>query len=132
MSGISTFNGLNIALRGLTAQQRALDVTSHNIANVETPGYRARDVDFRAALQRAFSAAAPGGEGAAKAGVEADAAPPQVVVDRDAPVKVDGNSVDLDSQMARLSENAYRITALSRMLARHYDTLKQAINGAPR
>ena len=36
---ISTFNGLNIALRGLLTQQRALDVTSHNIANANTEGY---------------------------------------------------------------------------------------------
>jgi flagellar hook-associated protein 1 FlgK len=48
MSGISTFNGLNIALRGLTAQQRALDVTSHNIANVETPGYSRQEAVFAA------------------------------------------------------------------------------------
>jgi len=46
---ISTFNGLNIALRGLTAQQRALDVTSHNIANVETPGYSRQEAVFAAA-----------------------------------------------------------------------------------
>ena len=45
---ISTFNGLNIALRGLTAQQRALDVTSHNIANVETPGYSRQEAVFAA------------------------------------------------------------------------------------
>src|SRR5919201_2959313 len=44
----STFNGLNIALRGLTAQQRALDVTSHNIANVETPGYSRQEAVFAA------------------------------------------------------------------------------------
>jgi flagellar hook-associated protein 1 FlgK len=49
MSGVSTFNGLNIALRGLTAQQRALDVTSHNIANVETPGYSRQEAVFAAA-----------------------------------------------------------------------------------
>jgi len=36
---ISTFNGLNVALRGLLTQQRALDVTSHNIANANTEGY---------------------------------------------------------------------------------------------
>ena len=36
---ISTFNGLNVALRGLLAQQRALDVTTHNIANANTEGY---------------------------------------------------------------------------------------------
>jgi flagellar hook-associated protein 1 FlgK len=45
---ISTFNGLNIALRGLTAQQRALDVTSHNIANIETPGYSRQEAVFAA------------------------------------------------------------------------------------
>jgi flagellar hook-associated protein 1 FlgK len=39
MSGISTFFGIETALRGLLAQQRALDVTSHNIANANTEGY---------------------------------------------------------------------------------------------
>ncbi|QEC46820.1 flagellar hook-associated protein FlgK [Baekduia soli] len=47
--GVSTFNGLNIALRGLTAQQRALDVTSHNIANVEAPGYSRQEAVMGAA-----------------------------------------------------------------------------------
>jgi len=37
--GISTFMGLETTLRGLLAQQRALDVTSHNISNASTPGY---------------------------------------------------------------------------------------------
>ena len=37
--GISTFFGLETTLRGLLAQQAALDVTSHNIANANTLGY---------------------------------------------------------------------------------------------
>jgi flagellar hook-associated protein 1 FlgK len=37
--GISTFFGIETALRGLLAQQRALDVTSHNVANANTEGY---------------------------------------------------------------------------------------------
>jgi flagellar hook-associated protein 1 len=45
----STFNGLNVALRGLTAQQRGLDITSHNIANIETPGYSRQEAVFAAA-----------------------------------------------------------------------------------
>ncbi len=36
---ISTFSGLQTALRGILAQQRALDVTSHNVANANTVGY---------------------------------------------------------------------------------------------
>src|SRR5919199_507481 len=36
---ISTFVGIQTSLRGLLAQQRALDVTSHNISNANTAGY---------------------------------------------------------------------------------------------
>jgi len=36
---VSTFGGLQTALRGLLAQQRSLDVTSHNVANASTPGF---------------------------------------------------------------------------------------------
>ena len=44
----STFFGLNIGYKGLAAQQRALDVTSHNIANANTPGYTRQDVIMEA------------------------------------------------------------------------------------
>ena len=37
--GISSFGGLQTALKGLLAQQRSLDVTSHNVANANTVGY---------------------------------------------------------------------------------------------
>lgn len=44
----STFFGLNIGYKGLSAQQRALDVTSHNIANANTEGYTRQDVIMQA------------------------------------------------------------------------------------
>jgi flagellar hook-associated protein 1 FlgK len=36
---VSTFSGLNTATTALWAQQRGIDVTGQNIANVNTPGY---------------------------------------------------------------------------------------------
>lgn len=36
---LSTFLGLETALRGLLAEQRAIDTTGHNVANANTPGY---------------------------------------------------------------------------------------------
>jgi flagellar hook-associated protein 1 len=36
---VSTFMGIQTSLRGLLAQQRALDVTNHNVANANTVGY---------------------------------------------------------------------------------------------
>jgi flagellar hook-associated protein 1 FlgK len=46
---IPAFSGLNTALRGVQAQQAALNVVAHNIANVETPGYSRQEAVFSAA-----------------------------------------------------------------------------------
>lgn len=40
---MSTFFGINVALSGLLAQQRAMDVLGHNVANVNTPGYHRQE-----------------------------------------------------------------------------------------
>src|SRR5437588_12397157 len=46
MSGISSFMGLQTALRGLRAAQLAIDTTGHNIANANTPGYSRQEADM--------------------------------------------------------------------------------------
>ncbi|MCA1996126.1 MAG: flagellar hook-associated protein FlgK [Armatimonadetes bacterium] len=43
----SAFHGIDIAARALRSFQRGLDVTGHNIANVNTPGYSRQAVDFK-------------------------------------------------------------------------------------
>jgi len=47
MSGI--FSTLNTATRGLNAQQTAIDVTSHNIANAKTDGYARQKANMESA-----------------------------------------------------------------------------------
>ena len=39
MTNISTFTGLQTALRGILAHQQAIDTSGHNIANANTEGY---------------------------------------------------------------------------------------------
>jgi flagellar hook-associated protein 1 len=43
---ISTFTGIETALRGLVAQQQALDITGHNISNASTAGYTRQTVSL--------------------------------------------------------------------------------------
>ncbi len=45
---ISSFMGLQTALRGLLAQQRALEVTSHNVSNANTVGYSRQEATMAA------------------------------------------------------------------------------------
>ena len=68
MSGFST---LNTARTALSAQQRGIDVTGQNIANVNTDGYSRQRVDLQAiggSVVPAFYSTSPG----IGAGVSAD------------------------------------------------------------
>ena len=46
---ISSFLGLQTSLRGLLAQQQALDVAAHNVANANTVGYTRQEATLGAA-----------------------------------------------------------------------------------
>jgi flagellar hook-associated protein 1 len=60
---ISTFMGLNTSLRGLLAEQRALDVTSHNIANTNTVGYSRQEAVLQTTDALALDTGNPIGTG---------------------------------------------------------------------
>ena len=103
---------LGAAMRGATARQQAL---ADNLANVDTPGYVRKDVDFHAALRTAMG----GGD------VNALGFAPEA--DRSAPVRVDGNSVDVDAESSAMSQNALEYDALARVSATRIDILKSAM-----
>jgi flagellar hook-associated protein 1 FlgK len=56
--GVSSFYGLQTSLRGLLAQQRALDTTGHNIANANTEGYSRQEAVMSASPALAIPAGA--------------------------------------------------------------------------
>ncbi|MGM0524505.1 MAG: FlgK family flagellar hook-associated protein, partial [Bacillota bacterium] len=57
---VSTFNGLEMAKRALSAQQAAMYTTSHNISNANTEGYTRQRVNFEA-INGLTSSREPGG-----------------------------------------------------------------------
>jgi flagellar basal-body rod protein FlgB len=104
---------LGTALRMHTERHALL---AENVANAETPGYRARDLDFGNVLAAAFDEQA-----------QADGTPQTPAIDAEPTVVTERNPVDVDIEMARLSENALKIVALSQFLSRSYAGLKRAI-----
>jgi flagellar basal-body rod protein FlgB len=89
---------LEAAMRGASMRQALL---TDNLANVNTPGYQRKDVDFHAALQAAQESASP---------MEAVAFSPSVGDSRT--VRADGSGVDADQEAAELAENALEYQAL--------------------
>jgi flagellar basal-body rod protein FlgB len=91
----------------LNARQK---LVASNIANIDTPGYRTRDIDF----QFEFMSLAEG-------------ASPNVVEPSGLAVKSDGNNVSLDRESRLLAENALRFNLASSLLRGEIRTLRRAL-----
>lgn len=119
MAGIPFDPMIDALTKALTLRQQRHEVLASNLANVETPGFVARDLDFGSVLKDAFKAA----EGMRPSTLEA-----RVVADESAPPRADGNTVDVDMQMAKLSQNAGSYTALARILKHEFEHLRMVID----
>ena len=95
-------------------------LVASNIANLDTPGYRARDIDFQgemsAALGRADARDAAG-----------KASAPLVREVTGLEVKNDGNNVSMEREAQLLGENAMRFETASAMLASRFRLMRLAI-----
>lgn len=108
-------------------------VIASNVANEETPGYRAKELQFLDAL----AAAAHGQSGAKPAttnvrhlgGPGPGGAPVQgTLIELPSPeLPLDANSVNLDMEMAKLGDNAINYNASATMLSMRFRQLMDAI-----
>ena len=137
MAGLSLFNSthqlLELSLRGRAARH---EVLSANIANVDTPGYRPRDLDFNAAMRAAAESSAPvtgeipqRSDASASSGLDLQSAiyEPEYPDSRHGEDRLDGNAVSLDRQMALLTENSLAYETSLTLLSRAMAALRYAI-----
>lgn len=106
----------------LTTRQK---LVASNIANLDTPGYRTRDIDFQAELRTALGRVQSGHaatDGAIPAGSAAAAKEVEGLA-----VKNDGNNVQLDRESRLLAENAMRFELASALLASRFRNIRLAI-----
>lgn len=128
----STINLLENSLDLRAARHRLLQ---SNIANQETPGYRARDIDFEQELKRAGASAGaadvPGAAGrtnAAHIPVIAERGMEPRVVERSSGIEgFDANSVGIEGEMVKLSENTLKYNIAAKMLKGRLNMLMTAI-----
>jgi flagellar basal-body rod protein FlgB len=120
--------------------ERTLDLTwqrnnaiSTNIANAETPKYRAVDIDFGGELDRAFKRS---NQSMLKTNAKhmdlSSVQSAQVVPDLSGATKPDGNNVDIDIQMGELAFNSGKYAGAVRFLRKKLGMLRFAIREAGR
>jgi flagellar basal-body rod protein FlgB len=96
-------------------------ILAANIANADTPGYVAHDVDFENALQRAIDTQGEDGQDSAALRGQA------VVGAQD--LRLDRNSMDASRELGAFHDNALAYTATLGLFSDSVARLKTAMNG---
>ncbi|WP_448586437.1 flagellar basal body rod protein FlgB [Thermaurantiacus sp.] len=113
--------------RALVLRAERLAVIASNIANAATPGYKARDLDFRALLDDA-GAAFPLARTHARHLDPADAArEPQLRYRQPVQASLDGNTVELATEQVQFAETALRYRSSLAVLDGRIAALKAAM-----
>jgi flagellar basal-body rod protein FlgB len=103
---------------------RRHEMLAQNVANADTPGFHARDLTFARELSIAQQTAAlPASQ------VGAPALDLRLVESPDAVARGDGNTVELDRQMARIAQNTVYHNTVVQLMTAHLRDLRTAING---
>ncbi len=102
-------------------------VISDNIANAETPGFKAKRLDFETALQNAVEASESNPESRSIASVN-----PVIYEDFQAETGQDLNGVDMDREMSALTKNDIQYSAATQAISKKFSLLKYAIGSEER
>ncbi len=126
------FTGLDNISRGLDASWTKNEIISSNIANIDTPGYKRKTMDFSNLLEREMKSQLglkntrikhlkedPSGDYLGLIGVDKSTTA----------LRTDENNVNIDTEMAEMSKNIIYYNVLSQRASNEISKLESAIRG---
>lgn len=124
---------LGVHQQALQVYARRSELLAENLANADTPNYKARDLDFRSVLASAATGAAPVQLAATRPGHLA----PATTGTGDGALKyriplapsLDGNTVDPQLEQAAFADNSIRYQAALSFLTERFKGLMTALTG---
>lgn len=115
-------DALNFQTQALTLRSERQRLLASNIANADTPGFQARDMDFARALREATSQGAQAG--ALVTSQRGHISPPagarsesQKLYSTAAQTNLDSNTVDMDRERANFADNSVKYEATLRFIS---------------
>jgi len=118
-----TFDGIE---KAMDVRFKRHAVLSSNVANVETPNYRAREFDFAGEVAKALGRGEELLRTSSKHMDISSSEGAHIILDNSGAMKADGNNVDLDLTMGRLSTNASALESAANYLTLKLRMLKAA------
>ena len=119
--------------KALNASLARNDTISQNLANVDTPNYKRKDVAFEQYLNNALDESNLEGNLTDKRHIpinskDIDSIEPTITQDNsNVSMRIDGNNVDIDSEMAYLAKNTIKYNALVQLINSNFSKTKNVI-----
>lgn len=128
MINSSIFNYINVLDKAADASWIRNEVINNNIANVNTPYFKRKDVEFESYLLAALEGADSSNLNKVVAGIDLDGLTSVTYTDSNIlSYRLDGNNVDIDTENVELASNQLRYQALVGSISNEFNMIKTAM-----
>ena len=117
----------------MTRLSKRQQVVASNIANIDTPGYKTKEISFHATLGELMSADAipmrtSQPEHMALGELAFAPTEPDVFEEQGLPARADNNNVDIDKEMLKLGETSFGYSVMTQLLRVKFHTISTSIH----
>lgn len=131
MIGSDAYNYINVLNKAASASWTKNEVIANNLANVDTPDYKRKDLDFESLLSEALSDTSVHTKNLDKkvGNINLSSLNPDVYTEYSTlSYRYDGNNVDIDTEQAYLADNQIKYYALLDSMTHEFNRLKTVLN----
>lgn len=125
---------VSVLSQAMNLRTQRHQVLASNIANADTPNYKARDFSFESAMQNALAGRnSAGGVEMARTSAghmsgNASSGPAMLKFRTDTQSAVDGNTVDMDVERTQITENALQYQIVSQLIGDKFKGIRSALS----
>ena len=131
MIGSDAYNYINVLNKAAGASWTKNEIIANNIANVDTPDYKRKDLNFESLLSEALSDTSLHTKNMDKkvANLKMSSLNPDIYTEYSTlSYRYDGNNVDIDTEQAYLADNQIKYYTLLDSMTHEFNRLKMVLN----
>ena len=124
LGGTGVFDYINLLGTSLDAAATRNDIINNNLANVNTPEYRRKDIRFETELKSAFAKSGLDTVDARVKNLDLNGLKPEIYTDyAELSYRYDGNNVDVNNENAILAKNQIKYNGMMTLLNKNFSQL---------
>ena len=125
LNSSGVFDYVNVLGTSLDAAATRNDIINNNIANVNTPNYKRKDIRFETELKHAFARSSEDTVDARVKNLDLEALTPEIYTDyAELSFRYDGNNVDINNEEAIQAKNTIKNNGMMELLNRNFTQMK--------